>query len=219
MRSLESLMRYAVVVTLLSIVGLVPSFAAETGVGLRAGTQGFGAEFGYALNERVGLRGGIYGASVNESFDEAGIRYDGDLQLGGVGVLADIFVFKGSFRLSAGLFANDNEIELVASPTQPQDIGGTVYTPAEIGQILGEVTFDDTVPYFGIGWGNVARGKRFGFLVDLGVLVQGSGDVRLRSTQTAVSQADLDAEAREIERDISEYDLWPVISFGLAIRF
>jgi hypothetical protein len=75
------------------------------------------------------------------------------------------------------------------------------------------------VPYFGLGWGTVARGKRVGFLFDLGVIRQGAGQVVLASSTGLVDPDDLEAEAADLEESIEDFKLWPIISFGLLIRF
>jgi len=193
--------------------------AADLGIGLRAGTQGLGAEGAVGLTKWFALRGGVYGYDLSEGFDEGGISYDGDLQLGGFGLLADFFPLRGQFRITAGLFSNQTEMEVVSTPTGNIVIGGTIYTPAEVGTLSGTIDFDPTAPYLGIGWGNVAKGKRIGFLFDAGLLLQGSGDVTLGSSTGLVSFVDLEAEIQEIEAGIEDYDFWPVLSFGLAIRF
>ena len=207
---------------LILLASVTPGLAADMGVSVRAGTQGAGAEFGIGFTKWFTLRGGVYRLTFSESFEEAGIDYDAGVKLGGTGVLADFFPSQGSFRVTAGLFSNNNEIDLKAIPTMDQEIGGTSYTPMEIGTLSGDVTFDDTAPYFGIGWGNIARGKRVGFMFDAGILKQGSGEVSLTTNGTLQSDPflfDLAAEAMELEDDISDFDIWPVISFGLSIRF
>lgn len=205
---------------LFGLLAAVPSaWAADFGLGLRAGTQGFGGELGMGLGQHFALRAGYYKASVSGDYDDTDITYDGDLDVGGTGLIADFYPFKNGFHISAGYFSNDNAIGLEATPTGPQEIGDTTYTPAEIGTLTGDVAFDDTAPYFGLGWGRLTGAKRLGFLVDLGFLKQGSGDVTLVSSTGLVAQDDLDAEVAEIEDDIKDYDFWPVLSFGLAIRF
>jgi hypothetical protein len=204
---------------LLFFLVLAPSHAADVGVGVRAGTQGLGAELGFGVTGWLGIRGGFYTGSLSFDYEETGIEYDGDLDVGGLGVVADFHPFRNGFRVSAGLFSNDNGIGIKATPTEPQEIGGTIYDPAEIGTLNGDVGFDSTAPYLGLGWGRLAGGKRLAFLFDLGVLRQGSGDVSLSSSTGLIDPADLEAEIAEIESDIEDYDLWPVVSFGLAIRF
>lgn len=186
---------------------------------MKVGTYGWGAEFGVGFSEWFTLRASANTASVPGDYEEDGIDYDADLSLGGYGLLADFFPMRGTFRLSAGLLANGNEIDLDATPTTDIDIGNNPYTPAQVRVLSGDVAFDDSVPYFGLGWGNVARGGRVAFLVDLGFIRQGSGEVSLRSSTGLVNQGDLDAEAASIEDDIEDIDFWPIVSFGLAIRF
>ena len=211
--------RWVVTAAVLLFAALTSVEAVELGVGIRAGTQGIGAELGVGLSKWFALRGGYYGGTVSGDYDDTDISYNGDLTLGGAGVLADFYPMRGGFRLSAGVFSNDTAIELEAAPTGPQEIGGVTYTPAQIGVLNGDVEFDSTAPYFGLGWGRLTGGKRLGFLFDLGVLKQGSGDVILTSSTGLVSSADLESEAAEIEDDIESYEFWPVLSFGMAIRF
>ncbi len=202
-----------------SILLASPAFAADFGIGLKAGTYGLGAEFGVGFTPWFTLRASASKGDLSGNYDEDDIDYDATLKVGGYGLLADFFPLKGTFRLTAGLLSNRNAVDLEAAPTVPIDIGGVPYPPADVGVLSGEIDFDGTVPYFGIGWGNVARGKRVGFLVDLGFIRQGGGEVSLSSSTGLVDQGDLDAEAAKIEDDIEDYDFWPIISFGLSIRF
>lgn len=201
------------------LMSFLPVEAGKLGLGLRAGTQGLGAELGIRVSDRFSLRAGYYTADVSDNYEETDITYDGDVQLGGAGLIADFHPFKGSFHVSAGLFSNDNEIGIGATPTTSQDIGGTTYTPMQIGTLDGRISFDSTAVYAGLGWGRINGDKRLSFLFDLGILNQGSGDVDLSSSTGLISNADLQAEIAEIESDIEDYDFWPVISFGIGIRF
>ena len=209
----------AVCVFVSSILLAGPAFAADSGVGLKAGTYGWGAEFGVGFTSWFTLRASATTGDVSGNYDENGIDYDASLDVGGYGLLADFFPMKGTFRLTAGLLSNRNEVELKSVPTAPINIGGNIYPPAAVGTLSGDIGFDNSVPYFGVGWGNVARGRRFGFLVDLGFIYQGGGKVSLSSSTGLIPQSDLDAEAAAIEDDIEDFDFWPIISFGLAIRF
>ncbi len=205
---------------LLSFVAALEStHAAKFGVGLRAGTQGAGAEFGVGITERFGVRAGYYPMSLSTDYEQTDVMYDGDIRFGGLGLIADFHPFKGRFHLSAGIFSNENEILLSATPTTSLDIGGTTYTPAEIGTLSGRISFNSTAPYFGLGWGRINGEKRVGLLFDLGILRQGRGRVDLTSSAGLISLVDLQAEISEIEADIEHFEFWPVASVGLAIRF
>ncbi len=204
---------------LCSILLAAPAAAAEFGVGVKVGTYGWGAEFGVGFTDWFTLRASASTGDISGNYEEDGVDYDATLDVGGYGLLADFFPMKGTFRLTAGLLSNRNEVELKAVPTVPIDIGGNTYPPAVVGTLSGDIGFDNSVPYFGIGWGNVARGRRVGFLVDLGFIHQGGGKVSLSTSTGLVPQSDLDAEAAAIEDDIEDFDFWPILSFGLAIRF
>jgi hypothetical protein len=114
---------------------------------------------------------------------------------------------------------NRNGIDLKARPTDDVEIGNTTYTPAQAGTLRGNVDFNDTAPYFGIGYGSAAKGpKRVRFAFDLGVLQQGSGDVSISSSSRLVSSDDLRQEEADLEDDIDNYKLWPVIALGISFR-
>lgn len=201
-----------------SLLLAVPATAADLGVGAKISTYGWGAEFGVGFTDWFTLRASATTGSVSGDYEEDGVDYNADFDLGGYGVLADFFPMRGTFRLTAGFLSNRNAVDLRAVPTGNIDIGGGTYTPAQVGTLSGDIDFDSAVPYFGVGWGNVAKGRRLGFLVDLGFIHQGGGQVMLNASAGGVPQSDLDAEAASIENDISDVDFWPIISFGMAIR-
>jgi len=141
------------------------------------------------------------------------------VKLGAYGVLLDFHPFQGKFRLTAGLMKNRNKIDLTARPTADVQIGGTTYTPAQVGTLKGDVTFKDSVPYFGIGLGEAAKGPgRLKFVLDVGVLMQGSGGVTLASNTGLVSASDLRQEKSDIEDHISRFKFWPVLGLGISFR-
>ena len=211
--------RFAVVFLALGAAAL-PAAAVELGLGIRAGTYGIGADLGLAITDRFGVRVAGSALDVSTDYDETGVDYDADVELGGLGAFADWYPSRhGGFRVSAGVLSNRNEVDLTAVATDPVTIGDDVYPPEVLGSVFGTVEFDDTVPYLGIGWGRFTGEKKLGFLFDLGVVSQGAGDVTLSSSTGIVEPADLEAEAARIEEDIEDYELWPVVSVGLVIRF
>lgn len=209
------------VFAVLGALGLTTAEAKDRfGIGVKAGTYGLGADIGVSVSKRIGIRGSLTGGQPSVSFDIDDIEYEGDFSVGGVGVLADIYPFAGQFRVSGGFFANGNEMDLEATPEGDITIGGTTYPAGTVGTLSGTVEWEDTAPYVGVGWGDVARGKnRLRLMVDLGVLFQGSPMVEdLTSSTGVVSDMDLAIEAAKIEDDISDADFWPVVSVGLGIR-
>lgn len=191
----------------------------RVGIGFKAGSLGFGVDLTGRITNWFSVRGSYNTADVTQSDEVSDIEYDGDVALGAYGLLLDFHPFKNNFRLTAGFMRNRTGIDLTGEPTTDTEIGDTTYTPAEIGTLTGDVTFKKDVPYFGIGYGSAAKGPhRFRFLFDLGVLDQGAGEVTLSSSTGLIQSSDLEQEIQEIEEDIEDYTLWPVLALGFSFR-
>src|SRR5438093_93039 len=120
------------------LVGIIPAMAGDRfGVGVKAGTLGFGADLTGRINNWLSVRGSVNAANFSHTYDKTDIRYDGDFRLGAAGVLLDVHPFGGNFRLTGGLMKNRNELRLRATPTSDVEIGGTTYTPAQAGTLRG----------------------------------------------------------------------------------
>lgn len=212
----------------LALAGLlIGGTAAAEGfaLGVKAGTLGAGLEATYGLSERFNLRFGVN--SLNYEYDETAsdIPYNAELELGSVAALLDWHPFRGVFRVSLGYVRNDNQVLLTATPTGGTvNIGGTDFSTTDVGTLTGEVTFKENVPYFGIGWGNAARGEGLGMSFELGAMFQDSPEVALRSeggtlSTDATLQQRLRDEEREAEEDLENFKIYPVVSFGLSYHF
>jgi len=84
--------------------------AVDIGLGLRAGTQGLGVEYGIGVSEWLGVRGAGYRGDLSTEYDDSGIEYDSTLMPGGYGAFADFYPAKNGFRISVGLLSNRNEV-------------------------------------------------------------------------------------------------------------
>ena len=197
------------------------AWADGIGIGARVGTLGAGIDAAFSLvPNHLNLRLGANRYTYNVDYSFEGVRYDSEVDLNSQSAILDWHVFGGSFRLSAGAFRNRNAVSATGMATTPVTIGDTTYTPAEIGTLSATVSFKPSASYLGIGWGNaVGKNKRWGFTVDLGVLFQDAPDVTLTATNPAVSQADLQQQAADIEADIQDFDVYPVLSIGLTFQF
>ncbi|MDH5649330.1 MAG: hypothetical protein OEY67_06705 [Gammaproteobacteria bacterium] len=210
----------AILSILVTMGTLTTAQAADFALGVKGGTLGLGAELTTSIVSNLNVRLGLNSYSYDYTTTESGIDYDAELDLGTTALLLDWHPFSGRFRISAGIMKNDNGINMSATPTTNQIIGGTSYTPAQIGTLTGKIGFKDTAPYVGIGFGNaVSKNKRIGFTLDIGVLIQDSPEVTLSASGGAVSLVDLGAEEAQLESDISEFDVYPVISLGVSYRF
>ena len=77
----------------------------------------------------------------------------------------------------------------------------------------------------GFGFDTTFTGSgHWGFHILAGAAVFGSGDVTLDAVGGTLSndpvlQAELAREIQEIEDEIEDYELWPVVQVGLSYRF
>jgi hypothetical protein len=192
-------------------------------LGITGGTLGVGPELSYRFTDHIGVRGSLGWLSIGREQDVDDIDYDGDLDLLSFGGMLDVYPFGGGFRLSGGVRWVGNEINLRASPTNDVTIGGTTYTPAEIGTLRGTVEPNAVAPVVTLGWtGKLKRGFTLG--VEAGAMFQGAAKItNLRANgllgSDAAFLADIEAEEEEIEDDIDDYKVWPVVQILVLYRF
>lgn len=202
----------------------MPTAAPAAGVAadLHAGTLGFGLGATLQVTDSLNARLGFNTARFSDDLTESDIDYDVDLEWDTFYALADWHALYGGFRVTAGLMRNGNQLEGVASSSGTVEIGGTLYRLDQVGELKASVEFDDVAPYFGVGWGNAFnRGSRVRLNLDLGVLVQDSAKASLTQVGgvVTVERGDLDREEQQLEDDLDEFDLYPVISLGIGYRF
>jgi len=194
--------------------------AAQSGtvnVGVTGGTLGIGPEVGYRSGS-IGVRGNATFLGLSRDVDSDDVNYDGKLKLRSYGAMVDVYVFGGGFRISPGLRISRNRVKLTATPTDDVEIGDEIYTPAEVGSIIGEVRAKKLAPTLTVGWATSGTGFYFG--LDAGAMFQGSPRVtKLYTTGSAVSAADLLEERAEIEDDIDNFKVYPILQLGLGYRF
>lgn len=186
-------------------------------LGLKAGTLGIGIEAGFRFSDTLSLRTQYNEYSFKETATDAGITYSYDLGFDNLGILADWHPSGGVFRVTTGLYGNNNAFTGTANGVFA--VGNAA--PQPIG-LQSTIDFASIAPYLGIGWGHAAASgnSNFSFNADIGVLMQNSPQVSIvQTTGTGISQTDLNREAQELENDIAKYDVYPVLSFGMAYTF
>jgi len=199
----------------------VVSYAGSVGVGLKAGTLGFGVDINYPISSMVTVGVGINKYSSSRSITADGIDYDTDLNLQTVSLLANIHPFAGSFHFTGGLMVNNNEFKIAADSASlaAAQVGNNTYT---LDSLSGKVSFNKLAPYAGVGWG-FSSSSGIGFTLEIGALMQGKPKVDLDATGTATAnptfQSDLKKEESNAEDDLKGFTMWPVFSAGIDIRF
>jgi len=187
-------------------------------------TLGLGVEGGIRLNETFGLRLGGNWFAFDFNGIEGDIDYDADVTLASLGALADYHPFRGGFRLTGGLRFNFNQADLDGTPNDDIDIGGEVFAVDDVGTLTGDASFNVLAPYLGIGYGATLLEGSLSIGFDLGVMYQGQADVDLDTEGGVLSDDDLlldslaDEEA-EIEDDLDNFVVYPVVGLAIIYRF
>ncbi len=210
------------------LLGIAPSAVAGTGdvaLGVKGGTLGIGAEVTVGLLPSLNLRTGYNAFNYNGTATKDNIDYDYKLKLGSLPVLVDWHPIPASgFRLSTGLVFNNNKVDATGKTKLSYSIGGTTYSSAQLGTLTGNIDFNSTAPYAGIGWGNaVAKGSPLSLSCDVGVLFQGTPKVSLAASGPIATDATFKANVAKEEATIRDttdnFKYYPVVSLGLAYRF
>jgi len=202
------------------------AFADGPGLIVKAGTLGAGLDLGWAFSDHFAARLSVNRYSYDDTITESDIEYDADLDLATTGALLDWHPFGGGFRLTAGAYANDNEVSAAGKPTGGTfEINGVTYPAAAIGSLNGLIAFDSVAPYVGLGFGSMSK-SGFKFTFDLGVMYQkpgaalnvvcGSG---LNALECAQLQSDVAAEQAQLNDELDDYRYYPVIAIGLGWVF
>ena len=216
-----------------SCLMLMSSQAAAVGVGVKAGTNGYGIELSVGVTEHINVR--LMGSridiedenetiAVGDSGSEGDLDAELDFDYGANAVFVDWFVFGNSFHVTFGAFQNNGEADLDATLLDDVVIDGQPLLTTDLGPISGEVSLGDSVqPYVGIGWGRKNDGG-LSFSFDIGVaLLDPDVDLEASVQGTTYTQAELNDILRGMEEDaeddLDEFELWPVVAFGINYGF
>ena len=197
------------------------------GASAKAGTLGYGLEVSVpVIQDKLNVRAGFntFNYDYEEQDGDTELTYKGDLSLQSLPVLIDWHPFNGSFRLSTGLIFNDNEITATAEcATFTCEFGDAQVLATTLGTTRLSVDLGGTHPYLGLGFGNaVSSDDRLSFVFDLGVVFQ---DVAVTLTTSDACQADATCSAEatqeqaELQDDVKDFDMYPVVAFGLSYKF
>lgn len=206
---------------------------AEVGIAGTAGTLGAGVELSFGASRQVQGRIGIHGYNYSDRREASDIEYDAEADLRTATGFLDWHPGGRGFRLTGGLVYNGTDVTGHSLPpaSGSYDIGGVPVPVSILGTLDADVEFDPIVPYAGLGWGRApGSGSGFGVTLDLGVMFQGEGEVTLTPRIPAGSplndplarqalQVLLDREEQDLQEDVNDYDLYPVVSLGISYRF
>lgn len=195
---------------------------ADLAVGGRLGSMGIGVDIAKQINDRFNIRIAFSGVQFDYESSEDSIEYEFELDVGATGLIVDWHPFKGSMRVTAGIYSNSTTLVGVATPTDGNyGIGDGSYSPDDIGDLTATIDLGSTAPYVGLGWGYDLSDVGIGFALDVGILVQDSPRVTISTefSGAAELQADLDLEAAELAESLVDFQLFPVVMIGLTYTF
>jgi hypothetical protein len=196
------------------------------------GTTGVSGHIQVGLTRKLAARLGYNWLDYSvedQEYDD--IVYDGDLEFSGFGGYVDLHPFENAFTISAGALVGDKAVGLSAAPLEPVEIGGTVFDPSAVGEIIGDADFPDSAYFLGIGYDpSLYADSRVVFIFRAGVMMADRAEVQIEATGlpaleavdpdlAALLRAELEAEEADLEDDIDRYAFWPVITMGLGYRF
>jgi len=198
-------------------------YAQNISMALKASTLGVGLEAEKTFSDSFGGRIGINYFTYDDNWTKVDIDYNYDLNLLSVSALLDWHPFQGSFRISGGALYNGNDIDMDAKTATSYQIGGITYNANQIGNLTGTVDFNDVAPYLGVGWDTTfGKSKKFGFLLELGAIYQGTPEVDLSISGPIATQAflnDLQAEEDSLQEDLDNFEYYPVLAVGFSYRY
>ena len=198
-------------------------YAQNISMALKASTLGVGLEAEKTFSDSFGARVGINYFTYDYDGTKDDIDYNLDLNLLSVSALLDWHPFQGSFRISGGALYNGNDIDMDAKTATSYQIGGITYNANQIGNLTGTVDFNDVAPYLGVGWDTTfGKSKKFGFLLELGAIYQGTPEVDLSISGPIATQAflnDLQAEEDSLQEDLDNFEYYPVLAVGFSYRY
>ena len=191
-------------------------------MGVKAGTLGLGIEAAWRPIPWFDVRLGMNQFSYDDTGSQAGVNYDADLSLDTVYGTANFRFPLSPMRFTVGMASNGNELLLTSLDATAVDSGGVVYPGDAVGPLRSLTSFDTMSPYAGVGFDFDVFDK-IGLNLDFGVLVQGDPDVTLTADGILGSDPlfldQLEAERRQLEAEMEDYKVWPVVSVGFTYQF
>lgn len=203
--------------------------SADTGAGIRLGTLGVGLDVSQAVGDGIHIRANANFYDWNRSMRRGHIDYDGKLELRSFGALADWYPWRQGFRLSGGLYLNENRVKLHTDGSRVTLNGVTFdLSGSAVESVDARIRFNDFAPYIGIGWGSYTlKPNTWNVIADLGVLYQQTPRVSLRAvcgplaTPAICAQIQSQAAGEEeaLRDDVRDYRWYPVLSVGVSYSF
>ena len=215
----------------LAALAAAPALAQTNGrvaVGAQIGTTGVGAEVQVQASPNVTLRAGGDLFKYDEEAETDDYDYAADLDFSTLSAFVDLHPFQNPFFVSAGAYFGERSVDVTGRPNRNVVIGGQTFTPTDFGRLVGQADFGSTAPFVGLGWNNTFRtAGPIGFKIVAGatfgsdptVDLRREGGVALPSNIQTAFDAEVAAEERELEEELENFKILPVLQAGVTYRF
>ena len=206
-------------------------------ISAEVGTLGYGANIGWALNDKTELQAGWAGGDVADlfggDFDANDVNYDVDTDFSNPYLGVQLRPMANWFTMGAGIIVPDNEINVTSNPNGGvYKVDGKQYNADDVGKLTGSVDHRNKLaPYATLGFRpNITN--NFGLFGEIGAAYMGKTDATVRSvggsaglirdengvptTETAASIAN---KAQNELEDKKLIEWLPIVKVGATYRF
>ena len=187
-------------------------------------TNGWGFDLRYILNKTITLKTGVetLAFSYDFDFDENDIDYDAslDLNTGGIFLLADINYTKNLY-VSLGAAFNSLNPKVNGHAVSDLQYGDIIVPASQVGDFTFTFTPGYKIsPYAGAGIrGFLGERERLVYSFETGFYYMGSPNIEIEATGLlAPTAVPAHGQKEKLERQFSQYKLYPVIKFNVAIK-
>lgn len=198
------------------------SAGAQLSIMPKIGTPGAGADLAVRAGDWIVVRVGGGIIPVEPEFEVSDIDFSVDIPATGVGAV-DLHLGGSGFRVSGGAFYLADDVIFTGIFGGTVEIDDRTWTAAEVGELRGDVTYEEISPFVSLGFGHAA-GRGVGIFLEAGAALIGEPEVELSArggtrSGDADFRAALDAEELQLEDDLADAKLYPILNFGLRIGF
>ena len=207
-------------------------------IGVKATSMGAGLDLATNLTKSFGLRGQFNLTSFNYLFNIDGVDYDSTFNLRSGSFSMDWYPTRHSFRISPGVLYFSNNLDAISGvpPGNYFELGSTGFINSVDDPLNGDakLIFDRRIaPMVTFGYNLVGRREsRFTMPIEVGFAYTGPARINVVLNGTACTnegcftfaenqeaQESMQEEIAKLNKRLSGYPVYPIVSLGFAYRF
>jgi hypothetical protein len=203
-------------------VSTIPAGGIKKQLQLHAGTQGFGLDFKYGLNEKMAIKTGVsstLGVGVSNVVQLEGLNADNKLKahFSNIHLMGDYSPFKtSSFRITAGvayLFEARGNLHFIPQGTYTFD--GMELTGEEVGDLTIDLSWKGVAPYIGVGFFKTSPNKLLNINMDVGTYYLNAPKSTIVGTKLLSDNYQLEPQ---LDKNMRSYRFLPLLQINFNIN-